>query len=79
MEIDWKLDEDGDWRLYVNGDYFGMVCPHEERFTCPIAVWDGEQHHCADTVDEAKQILVNMAYQSVYENEFDNRQYPVCC
>jgi len=79
MNFEWKLDSDGDWRLYVDGAYFGMVCPHEEWFVSPVATWGNNQNEVAPTVDEAKCILMNRARQEGYEEEFDSRPYPLCC
>lgn len=77
MEIDWTLDGDGDWRLRIDGRYFGMVCDCENsRFLRPVAVWGSDNHHCADTVDEAKHVLVMMARAEIEEP--DVRPYPEC-
>jgi hypothetical protein len=30
MEVEWRPDDDGDWNLYVRGEYEGLLC---RRFT----------------------------------------------
>jgi hypothetical protein len=74
MKLEWIEDEGGDWKLKVDGRYFGMVCPHLDRFRYPVAIWGTDRHECADTVDECKQILMNQARN---ENE-KPRHYPEC-
>jgi hypothetical protein len=59
MDLEWRLDDEGDWKLNsADGrKYFGMVCPHRDKFTRIVAIMDGWLVGQADTVAEAKQIL----------------------
>ena len=72
VDLRWELDDGGDWQLYRNDDYFGMVCPHNERFVCPVAIWD-DWRQGAGSVDEAKVILRNWA---LYDDPWDERTIP---
>jgi len=63
--IKWKFDGH-DWQLRVNGVYFGMVCPgigacKTSRFIGPSGVFDGERTVDADSVKEAKSLLVSVS------------------
>ncbi len=69
MNLTWTEDEDGDFQLEVDGEYFGLVCIHHlpEYVLC---VWDFAQNQAvAGTVEEAKAILERAARKQAFLKE----------
>lgn len=61
MKFEWKIDDDGDHALYIDGDYFGLVCACQySRFHQPVAMW-GERWIGGTTIEECRAILEDVA------------------
>ena len=56
----WREEDDGDWELLVDGEHFGVVCPHRPEYC--LLVWDcGEKKNIAATLEEAKHVFERIA------------------
>ena len=77
MEMHWVVDGDGDSELKVDGQHFGVVCPHHDGY-CKVA-WDwGQKVNSAPTLAEAQRTLertaravraTEIAYNAAMEKE----------
>lgn len=57
----WKVDPEGDFLLKVDGEYFGMVCPHHlPKYALVVRDW-GEYQASFPTVEEARSHLEQVA------------------
>lgn len=54
------LEHDGDYELKVDGQHFGVVCPHHDGY-CKI-VWDwGQKVNIASSLTDAQRLLERTA------------------
>ncbi len=69
MKMEWTKDEDGDFELQVDGEHFGIVCPHHLP-SYALCVWDfGECQAMEDTVEKAKRHLEKAAKKQAFLDE----------
>lgn len=60
MEMHWVVDGDGESELQVDGQHFGIVCPHHDGY-CKV-VWDwGQKINIAPTLADAQHMLERTA------------------
>jgi hypothetical protein len=78
----WTEDDDGDWQCYVDGVYFGMVCPHSlaEKGYCRVVVDGHRLRSRPTTLAEAQRylerhyqgtVVADLAYRAVMEEVGD--------
>lgn len=74
-KMEWKTDADGDHQLDVDGEYFGMVCPHHLP-DYALCVWDWGQNQWPEpTVEAAKRHLERVARLAAKVAEFEAEEW----
>ena len=60
----WREEDDGDWELLVDGNHFGVLCPH--RPTYVTLVWDwGLKTNYAYTIEDGKKLFEKIASATI--------------
>ena len=56
-KIEWRTDDDGDINLIIDGEYMGLVCPHQKTGALAVAEW-GDIRIYGESIDQAKERLL---------------------
>ena len=75
-EFKWTEDEEGDHLLDVDGDYFGLVCPHHKGHVKLAWEW-GTKSATAATVEEGKRMLKREAIEAGAIDSCDTDMAPM--